>query len=61
MLPIYKTSQTDQQKIAVLKAAYAEFLRQIEEIKKEETEIVKRVLKKLDQQALENVRKQLEI
>ncbi|MBI2552211.1 hypothetical protein HYW17_02865 [Candidatus Uhrbacteria bacterium] len=31
--------QSDQQKLQALQAAYAEFLRQIEEIKKEETEV----------------------
>lgn len=60
MSPI-KAPQSDQQKIAALKAAYAEFLRQINEIKKEETAIVKRALKKLDEQAIEKMRKQLNI
>lgn len=60
-MPPTKPPTTDQQKIAALKAAYAEFLRQINEIKKEETEIVKRALKKLDEQAIEKIRKQLQI
>ena len=50
---------TDQQKIAALQAAYAEFLRKIEEIKKEETAIVKRALKKLDEQAINKIKQQL--